>query len=175
MIVKVLAITYALAAITVAVITTILQVQPALLFIEFLTGPDDKFPAMVAMLITALALLLPLVVILFVVGLFTKKGGNKIPDLAGKTGILIRRERVLSNGFYTDKVMINGQKLSTVSNGKSTFVELADGSYKVFVKGATTQSPIMDVALAPGQVVKLKTGYRPENAVKVSQYLETDE
>lgn len=165
---------YVFAALIAAVATTLVQVQPALFFIELLTGPDNKFPLTATMLLTMLALLLPALAVALIARLFTARERNIVPDLTGKTGILVRRDRVLSNAVYTDAVMVNGEKKSAVSNGKSTFAELPAGSYKVFIKGATTGSPVVDITLVPGQVVKLKTGYATDG-LKTKQYLETDE
>ena len=172
---KRIALVYVIVAAIVAVVTSILQVQPALFFIDLLVGDDNKFPAKLAMLLTMLALILPALIIILLINLVNKRNGNQMPDLTGKTGVVVRREWALVNGIYNDKVMINGEKRSTVSNGKSTFVELPGGDYKVFVKGATTQSPVMDVSVAAGQIIRLKTGYVAEpNGIKSRQYLETD-
>ncbi|MBI3136280.1 MAG: hypothetical protein HYZ14_16515 [Bacteroidetes bacterium] len=165
---------YVIAALIVSVATTLMQVQPALFFIELLTGSDNKFPVSATILLTMLALLLPALIVALIPRLFNTKQRNLVPDLTGKTGILVRRERALSNAVYTDAVMVNGEKKSAVSNGKSTFAELPSGSYKVFIKGATTGSPVMDITLAAGQVLKLKTGYAIDG-LKTKQYLETDD
>jgi len=169
--IKRFAIVYILVALVAALITTIMQVQPALFFIELLVDDRGKFPMTFTFLLTVFVLLLPLLLMMVIIRLTTKQ--TPLPDLTGKTGVLVRRERLLANGFYTDNIMVNGEKKATVSNGKTAFVELEPGSYKLFVKGATTATPVMDIALTSGQRVKLKTGYRPDG-LKTSQFLETD-
>ena len=170
---KRIAIVYSIVAITVAVITTILQVQPALFFIEWLTDSSNMFSIKGAILPTCLALLLPMIPILLIARTFNKGQRDLVPtDLNGKTGILVHREKALSNALYTDDVMINGEKKSGVSNGKSTFVELLPGSYKVFVKGATTATPVISIELLSGQVIRFRTAYRADG-LKMKHTLET--
>jgi hypothetical protein len=170
---KKVAIVYILVAALVAIVTTFMQVQPALFFIELFLDDDHTFPLTFTMLITLFVLLLPLILVLVIVRLM-QKGNDPLPDLTGKTGVLVRRERLLSNGFYTDNIIVDGEKKASVANGKSAFIELIPGSYKIFVKGSTTASPVLDLVLASGQRVNLKTGYRPEG-LKTTQFLEADQ
>lgn len=129
---RVVGIFLALTCIAVAIYTTIAQIQPALYFIE-LTTVDGKFPATAVILITALSLLLPLIAVLFIIGKFS---GNKdfMPDLTGRTGIVVKRPKALYGAAYVNKIFVDGELKSAVSNGKSTFIPLAIGTYLLQVK-----------------------------------------
>src|SRR5688572_13276565 len=95
---RIIGISYALLCVVVATTVTILQIQPAQFFIE-LTTTYGKFPAMLVFALTALLLLLPGFVF-FVIISFLRRTKNVIPDLTGKTGILLRRSRALYNAAY---------------------------------------------------------------------------
>ena len=154
-------------------ITTFMQVQPALFFIDLLTGDDNMFPVKGAILITFLALLIPWIPVVLIARLLSGKNKNHMPDLMGKTGVVVTREKCLPEALYNNKIMVNGEHLATVSNGKSAFTELAPGTHKVFVKGATNVSPVIDIDIKRGEIKKLKTGYRNSD-FKTTIYLENE-
>jgi hypothetical protein len=170
---KKLSIVYVIAALAVAMITTFMQVQPALFFIDLLTGDDNMFPIKASILITFLALLIPWLPVVLIIRSFSGKNKNFMPELSGKTGIIVSRESCLPEALYNNKILVNGEHKATVSNGKSTFAELTSGTYKVFVKGATNVSPAMEIELKNGEIKKLKTGYRNTN-FKTIIYLENE-
>ena len=155
---KILSIIYVIVALAIAMITTFMQVQPALFFIDLLTGDDNMFPVKASILFTFLALLLPWLPVVIIVRLLSGKNKNFMPDLSGKTGIVVFREKCLPEALYNNKILVNGEHMATVSNGKAAVAELSPGTYKVFVKGATNVSPVIDRELKRGEIKKLKTG-----------------
>ena len=125
---------YAIISAIIAITTSIMQIQPALFFIEPLTGSDNKFSLTLTMLLTFLTFFLPLVIFLLIKNRSNKQK-NEMPDLNGKTGIIVHRIKALSGALLDSGIMINGELKSSVSNGKSTFIELPWGKYSVSLKG----------------------------------------
>jgi hypothetical protein len=166
---RIFGMSYALIALIVAAITTFMQVQPALFFIDLLTGSDNKFPATAVFLLTALMLLLPLIPVLMVINRGNKKR-NEMPDITGKTGIIVRRKKSLSNALYDSAILVDGQFKSSVSNGKSTFIELAYGHHHVQVKGH--KSAEISIDLKMGEVLELQMAFVDDGGLKVKVLLE---
>lgn len=167
--VKKIAIVYIIIALIIAIVSTIMQTQPSLWVIDNMTSFDGKYFVKLTVLLTFGILLLPLLVILILVKLLEKGPKNVMPDsFQFKTGIIVQREKQLQDAFYTMKVLVNGEKVSGVTNGKKTFVELDSGSYKVFVKGGVTVSPVVDVVLNKGEIIELKASYTEQTKFKSS-------
>ncbi len=151
-------IAYAIAALVVAAYTTIVQVQPSLIFIELLTT-YGKFPATLVYLLTALLLLLPGFLILTVISYLRRKK-NIIPDTTGKTGIILKRKRALYNAAYNFRVIVDGAEKGTVGNGQSIFVELVSGNHTISIKGFDSSTFDFDLKFA--NVMKLETQVKEE-------------
>lgn len=165
--VKKVAIVYIIIAAIVAVTSTILQTQPALLVIDYLTEFDGKYYVKLTVLLTLGLLLIPLIFIILLLRLFEKGPKDEIPQsFVGKSGILIARKKQLQDALYTLKVMVNGEVKSSVSNGKKTFVELAPGNYKVFVKGGVTSTEVVTVELEKNQVKEFFVSYVEKSKFK---------
>jgi hypothetical protein len=150
---RIFGISYAIAALVIAVFTTILQVQPSLIFIEMLTM-NGKFPATLVFLLTALILLLPGFLILISISYLRRKK-NVIPDTSGKTGIILKRNRALYNAAYNFRVIIDGVEQGIVGNGQSIFIELVSGKHTVSIKGFASSAFDFDLKFA--SVAKLET------------------
>jgi len=158
--VKRIAIIYIIIAAVVAIVTTILQVQPALFVIDYLTEFEGKYFVKLTVLLTLGLLLVPLIFIVLLLRLFDKGPKNEMPpSLSGKTGIIVHRKKQLQDGIYIMKVFVNGEVKSGVSSGKRTFVELAQGTYKVFVKGGVNNSEVVQVELAENEIKELLACY----------------
>jgi hypothetical protein len=154
--VRIFGISYAITALVVAVFTTILQVQPSLVFIEMLTM-NGKFPATLVFLLTALLLLLPGFLILITVS-FLRRKKNIIPDATGKTGVILKRKRALYNAAYNFSVIVDGTEYGTLGNGQSIFVELVSGKHNISIKGFETSTFEFDLKFA--RVLNLETQVR---------------
>ncbi|MBK7130873.1 MAG: hypothetical protein IPH66_16140 [Crocinitomicaceae bacterium] len=171
---KKISITYALLALVTGLVTTFMQVQPALFFIDLLTGSDNKFPLKLVALLTVLVLMLPMLIVVVIVNLTTSGERDYLPNLTLKSGILVKREKNLSAAVYPFMVMINGEKKSAISNGKSTFVELIPGTYKVFIKTSGKNSAVLDIDVKEKEIIHLKSGYHTDT-FKSSLYLMHDQ
>lgn len=166
---RIFAAIYCFIGLVVALATTFMQVQPALFFIDLLSGSDNKFPAMLVILVTFGSFLLPLVVIALAVRSLNKNK-NQMPDTTGKTGIIVHRKRALSNALYDSGIVVDGQLKSSVSNGKSTFIELAYGQHHVQVKGH--KSAEINIDLKMGEVLELQLAFVDDGGLKVKVQLE---
>ncbi len=155
---RIFGISYAIAALAIAAFTTILQVQPSLIFIELLTT-YGKFPATLVYLLTALLLLLPGFLILISISYLRRKK-NIIPDTTGKTGVILKRTLALYNAAYNFRVMVDGAEQGAVGNGQSIFVELVSGKHTISIKGFASSTFDFDLKFA--SVMKLETQVKEE-------------
>ena len=169
---KFFAIGYLIVALIVSVTTTILQIQPALFLIEPLTGSDNKFSATLVVSLLMLAFMIPLLMIaLFVKSLNKKK--NEMPDTTGKTGIIVHRKKALSNALYDAGVLVNGELKSSVSSGKSTFIELPWGKYNVQIKGQKAAN--LDVEIPRGKIIDIQLAFIDDGGLKIKVVFEVIE
>ena len=150
---RLFSILYAITALVVAVVTTVAQTQPALFFIE-LTLSDGKFPITLVFLLTALLLLLPGLLLIQVIGLLNRPK-NEIPDITGKTGIILHRKRILQSGIYIYPVLLDGEKRGRLGNGQSIFLEASSGQHTIKLGGIKSSEYSFD--LPHGKVLKLET------------------
>lgn len=60
---------------------------------------------------------------------------NAIPDLTGRTGVLLKRKRVLYDAINVYTVLIDNQESGRVANGKEFFAELLPGNHIIKLKG----------------------------------------
>lgn len=166
---KIFAVGYLIIALIVSVTTTILQIQPALFLIDLLTGPDNKFSVTLVVALLMLAFMIPiLLVALFVKSLNKKK--NEMPDTTGKTGIIVHRKKGLSHALYDAGILVNGELKSSVSSGKSTFIELPWGKYTIQIKGH--KAAVLDVEIARGKIVDLQFSLIDDGGLKIKTILE---
>lgn len=155
---RIFGISYAIVAMVIAGATTVLQVQPALVFIDMLTV-SGKFPGSLVFLLTALLILIPGVLILVIVNLLQRKK-NVIPDTTGKTGVILKRTRALYNAAYNFRVILDGVEQGTVGNGQSIFLELTSGKHVISIKGFKTSDYEFDLKF--GTVLKVETRVQEE-------------
>lgn len=164
-------ISYAIGALVVAILTTIMQVQPSLMFIDMLTV-DGKFPATLVYLLTALLFLLPGFLLLIAISYLRRKK-NVIPDTTGKTGIILKRKRALYNAAYNFRVIVDGAEKGTVGNGQSIFVELVSGNHTISIKGFESSTFHFDLKFE--HVMKLETQVKEEGIRANVIIVSTDE
>ena len=106
-----------------AITMTILEIQPALLFINILApNPGDRYNLVLVLLITFLILILPLLGYLILSHLLRSKTGQHIPT--NQTGIIISRQKSLTSALISIPIFLNEQKIDAVDNGKTLFIEI---------------------------------------------------
>ncbi len=92
-----------------------------------------------------------------------------MPDLFGKTGIIVHRKKALQSAIYDTGILINGELKSSVSNGKSTFIELPWGKYTVSIKGRKDAS--LEAEVPKREIIELEFSYVDEGQLKVQAQL----
>ena len=162
---RIFAVVYASISALVAIITSIMQIQPALFFIELLTGPENKFSLTLTLLLTFLCLMPPLFIIILIKK-FSNKQRNEMPDLNGKTGIIVHRTKALSGAIHDSGIMINGELKSSVSNGKSTFIELPWGKYNVSLKGK--KNICIGVEIPKREIINMELSFIDDGGLTVN-------
>jgi len=155
---RIIALSYAVICLSIAMITAIQQTQPALFFIRLFTI-DEKYSLTLAFLLTALLLLLPAFLLLFIIN-FLRRSKNSFPDITGKTGIILHRKRALYNAVYNFKIIIDDKEIGVVGNGQSLFTELTSGKHSIAIKGFKSSEYIFD--LKHWDVLKLETNIKEE-------------
>jgi hypothetical protein len=125
---KIVTSAYAIIAVTIALVTTILECQPALFWIRATSIHGEFFPKIV-MLLTALTLLTPLI-ILYAVLILIRIGREDDPDqgLPGTTGIWITHKSKVQSAFLGIPVFVNGVKVGMMYNEKTRFFEIGPGA-----------------------------------------------
>ena len=153
-----LALVWVIIAAIIATVTTVLQIEPAATIIEAASDSRGSFFIVIPVGIIFLICVLPLLFIMLINNLIQNRK-NKIPQsFTGKTGIVVKRAKELTNAALMYEVLIDGQQRSKVGMGKSVFVELAAGSYTLQTKlGNKIHSAEIPVLLEEGKVVAYET------------------
>ncbi|MBA3681692.1 MAG: hypothetical protein H0W73_11095 [Bacteroidetes bacterium] len=163
---KILTLTYVIATAIVAIVTTIMQIQPALFLIE-LMAPDegDKFSVKLVFLLTWLILLSPFIVVVTVLFFMRRAADAKVVIMPNQTGVWISRKRQLQSGLVGVPVYINGNKAGVVDNGREKFFEVSKGSLIIWAgegKGASEKNELM---INGGQQLKLHLELVPKGLI----------
>lgn len=155
---KKFALIWIIIALIISFATTFLQVEPALIVIRIFTENDGRYRVFIVIGIVFILLLLPLLAIMLVNN-FIQNRKNKMPvDLTGKTGIVIKREKELTNAALMYSVLINAEQKATLGMGKSVFIELLPDTYSVQIKlGKKIHSPEISVQLEQGKIITYQT------------------
>ncbi len=149
---------WVLFAALIAIVTTVLEIQPALTFIHFFAGPGGSYNLVIPVGLSFIILVIPLFFILFMYNLVQNRK-NKLPaDLTGKTGIVVKREKELTNAALMYDVYINGEKKMRLGMGKSVFIELEPGTHSVQTRlGKKIYSPELSVQIETNGIRKFYT------------------
>lgn len=131
---KKLAIIWLIAAAIIAAAATILQIEPAATIIQLSASNDGSFLIILPLGITFILCVLPLFPIMLINN-FIQNRKNKMPsDLTGRSGIIVKREKELTNAALMYGVFINAQQIAKVGMGRSVFIELTPGTYSIQTK-----------------------------------------
>ena len=154
---KIITLIYVIAAAAVAVVTTILEMQPALLFIDIMAPePGDSYSLTLALLLTFLVLILPMLLVLTVMYFIRQLGNqsNNIPLDA--TGVLVLRKRQLQSAMVGIPIFVNNAKSGVVDGGKMKFIDLRAGTFQIQAGEGKQASETLQITLAPGDQVRLQ-------------------
>ena len=157
---------YVLVSALVAISTTVLEVQPAHIFIDFLApNPGDKYNLVFVLLMTFLIFLIPLLVFLVVMRLFRSTHPEMIQT--GKTGFLVTRQKSLTSAIVGVPMYINDKKIGVVDNGKTMFFDVSAGTHTLQAGKGKQASEKIEVKILEKEQLKLdmhfnKDGLNPK-------------
>lgn len=121
---------YVLVSTVIAISTTVLEVQPALTFIDFLApNPGDNYSLVFVLLMTFLTFLIPLLIFLIVMRVFRNVPSEMIQT--GITGILVTRQKSFTSALVGIPVYIDNEVIGVVDNGKTIFFGISAGTHTI--------------------------------------------
>ncbi len=155
---KKLAVIWLIVATIIAATTTILQIEPAATIIRLSVSSDGSFMLILPLGITFILCVLPLFPIMLIDN-FIQNKKNKMPsDLTGKTGIVVKREKEITNAALMYGVFINDQQRLKVGMGRSVFIELLPGTYSLRTKLSNKiYSPELSIQIESGKILAFQT------------------
>ena len=83
-----------------------------------------------------------------------------MPDLTGRTGLVVTRKKALYGAAYVNKVLIDGEIKSAVSNGKSTFIPLPIGKY--YLQISNKKSNGIEINITGNKITNVQMSYLDE-------------
>ena len=144
-----LVIAYLVITAAVAVYASILEIQPALFFIEFIAPtPGDRYSLTFVLLITWLLFLIPLVVFMLIGKMFRADSPEVIDS--NRTGIFVKRPKAFQSALIGIPVFVNDTKVGIVDNGKTIFFDVPIGLVTVQVGEGKQASEIIEVKMESG-------------------------
>ena len=147
---KTLTIIYTIATAALAIVMTIMQIQPARALINAFTTFDGReYYIAPVVLITWLILLMPMLIVLVVTRVLRGNKDDEIP--AGRTGIVVMRKKAFQSAMVGVPVYINDQKVAVIDNGKKKFFALPSGSVIIHAGNGKQVSNPVQITLADGQ------------------------
>ncbi len=160
---KVFNIIYIIVTAIVAIVTTVLKIQPALFFINLLgLHIGEKYTWQLVFFLTWLVLLSPFVII-SIVSFFTRKAKNKNQTIeAWQTGIIIKRKKQLQSGLVGINIYVNDQKNGVVDIGLDKFIETPTGKITIVAGEGKEASDPMELEIKAGQKVNFKLEIVPK-------------
>ena len=152
---RIIIIIYAIVTGSIAVISTFLEIQPALFIINFFAPNEgDKYYIQLVMLLTWLILLLPLFTFILVARLLRIKGNENIPP--DRMGIFVTRKKSFQSALVGIPVFVNGKKSGILDNGRTKFFETPSGMHTVQVGNGKQASEIIHINLSEGKQLHFK-------------------
>ncbi len=157
---RIICVTWTLLALIVSLVTTILQIEPAIYVIDMIMGNDYTFYVFLAFGITFLILESPILLLAISV-IFYYKLKYKMPDITGKTGISIYRKNRLMDGLYPFEIYIDNELKSKIVVGQTIFIEKFSGLHKILVKSGKRKSNELEVEIKNGEIFKTMININP--------------
>ena len=112
----------------IAVCSAILEIQPALFFIDLMApNPGDRYSVTGALVLTWFIFLAPLAVLLLITKTIRSKANEEItPD---RTGVFVTRQKSFQSALIGIPIYINSKKVGVVDNGKTKFFDVPIGDF----------------------------------------------
>jgi len=152
---RIIVLIYAIITGTIAVITTILEIKPALYIINiFAPHNGDRYSATLVLLLVWLILLSPLLLYLIIARLMRKKDDENIaPD---RTGIFVTRKKSFQSALVGIPIYINDKKAGVVDNGGTKFFDAPMGMFTVQAGSGKQVSEKLQADIAEGKQLRFE-------------------
>jgi hypothetical protein len=147
-------------ALVTAVVTTIMQIEPAIYVILMITDSHNTFSVALSVGITFLILISP-VLVFAVIMIFYYRLKYKMPDTTGKTGISVFRKSKLMDAFYPFDVFVDNEFKGKIVNGHTIFVEIFSGSHTIKIKSGKRHSNELQMEVKKGEIIKTMVSINP--------------
>ncbi len=157
---RIIFVTWILIALLVSLVSTILQIEPAIYVILMIVDNHDTFSMTLSFAITFLILLSPILVLAFIIMQYYRIK-YKMPDTTGKTGISVYRKKKLMDAFYAFDVFVDNEKKGKIVNGQTIFVELFSGKHIIKIKSGKRKSNELEVEVKLGEIKKTMVSINP--------------
>ena len=134
----------------VAIISTILEVQPALFIIDiFAPNEGDEYNLLLVFLLTWLVFLLPVVIYLYIAVLIRKKDDEIVaPD---RTGIFVTRVKAFQSALVGIPFYINDQKSGIIDNGRTKFFDTSTDTFTIKAGDGKQASDNLQIKIEDGK------------------------
>lgn len=154
---KIFALIYIIGTGVIAIATTFLQIQPALLFIDlFAPNEGDKYSIKLVVLLTWLLLLLPFIIVNTIL-FFVRKSKNKNSVIESwQTGIIITRKKQIQSALVGISIYVNNQKVGVVDIGNDKFFETPTGKITVIAGEGKQASDPLELEMKTSEKINLK-------------------
>jgi hypothetical protein len=165
MIFRYLSFIYAFAAITISIVSTFNQSQPALFWIDiFAPNAGDTYDIKLVCALTILSLFVPLLAVLIPVRMIRKSRDEKaIKNVdPGQTGIWVNRKTSLQSAFVDIPFYINNTRESMIYSGANMFFPQTPGLARIKAGKGKRASQELTFDLKKGQQVRTELKVVPD-------------
>lgn len=152
----------------ISIVSTMMQIQPALFIIEKVVDSDGRFSVTLVLALTFLLFALPLVLISYLLSSLRTVGNKKesFQTTLDGSGIIVERKRALYGAAFALDVLVNDEKKASVMLGKKVAISLPDGTHQIKVIAMKHPSPAITVEIGPGQVKHIECGFETGGTMK---------
>lgn len=175
---RILVYIYVLAAFVLSFGSLFTESYPARFWIDILAPePGDKYPIAITGLLTALCLLLPMVIVMFILKVIRNRKSAPAIDAIdesyfNKSGIHFSRIKQMQNRLVSSPVFIDGIQQGRIDSGKKLFIALAPGTYEVEVGGKRERSEKLIVQVEANKHAQVEIEIVP-NGLKSKHVIST--
>lgn len=152
---RILILIYTILTATIAITSTILEVQPALFFINiFAPHEGDSYSINLVLLLTWIILLSPVFVFMIVSKLLRKKSEENIST--DRTGIFVTRKKAFQSSMVGIPILINNKQAGIIDNGRTKFFDTPLGTITIQAGKGKQASEKIQINIAERQQLKFE-------------------
>lgn len=165
---------YVLLALVFTATCVIMQIEPAATIISWVAESDGTFMIILPLAILFIGCLIPLFLIMLVWNIVSRKKSDFSSELLDQTGVTIRRDKALYGAIFPIDVLVNGQKVASVSSGQKRAVALPIGKHILQVKAMGKASGDLEIVVSEAQPQAFVIGFRLGGTMQ-DVYIELDQ